>query len=241
MSTDDKKGNSKKKKRKSLVKITAIVHHYHPTQHDNRTNEVANASDNPQGKPNPSWWQRFKNGKATDHAMIIVTALVVVVTIPLVVFSFYQVIETRKATEIENRGYVTIGRTMSPLSYSVGYNLSIEWNMQNFGKTPAYRVKQISRMQLIPFPDEEFATFRTTVVDSGFILSPNDVMPKTFRAPELRQGQVDSINQGNLYFAILITYEDIFRKPHWTVGYYRYQPTPAAFLYMHTHNDTDRE
>ncbi|MGA9364732.1 MAG: hypothetical protein WBW16_10220 [Bacteroidota bacterium] len=130
-------------------------------------------------------------------------------------FALYQKARDSLSLEsfiLENRAYLNF-KEISELQLPIGKPMSFSWGMINTGKTPAYRVRQITRWQPnADYADKEFNSTRASV-DTGLVIGsglpyihicPNIVVEDSLTRSKLRETPI--------YIAIVVEYEDFFHR-----------------------------
>jgi hypothetical protein len=118
---------------------------------------------------------------------------------------------------IENRAYLVITvRQKDIIHFSVNKPDTIRWSINNVGKTPSYKTKYIFYVTDYPIEEKIFEAFYTPVSVDGNTIGPG--IPSSHESLTFPYDETlsSSLKSGikNLYFAILVSYNDIFHRPH---------------------------
>ncbi|MBA4312419.1 MAG: hypothetical protein C0417_07295 [Chlorobiaceae bacterium] len=184
-----------------------------------------------------TFWQKIK--KLNFVWPNIINSVIALGTIFLACAAFKQLVIYEHATHIENTSYLVLG-DIKPLQVTSDGKVQVEWFTRNIGKTPAYKVRQMTRFNLGEFTDGEVIAFRAPASDSGFVISPGSEYQKFSKSDPLSPEEMLRIGLGHLYVLIIVEYEDVFHRLRWTRGYIHYVPRDSTFYFMRKYNDTDR-
>jgi len=180
--------------------------------------------------------------KFTSHQAI------VLLTIFLAIFAGISVIFTKKqisiyeeTTKLDLRAYTVIENVRMD-AFNVDEKVGIGFDIRNIGKTPAYKVKQITRFENRPFEDEDILSTQTPTTNEGVVIGTGLFYHQSSRGFILTNDRFIAINneQDTLYVMIVITYEDIFSEQHYTRIHARCDITSERrFRSMYKHNNSD--
>jgi hypothetical protein len=126
-------------------------------------------------------------------------------------------LETRKTSQREQRAYLKIGVKGTPRHDLLAKN-SATFTVENYGSTPALKVKLFTTWFIDDIPLEADVTIETwDNVGDGSIIHPQQ--PRDFGVHiELTADQITQVlelqDTNNLYVAAKIEYRDVFGKPH---------------------------
>ena len=132
-----------------------------------------------------------------------------------------------KNAQIEMRAYVgTVDmNTVIPIAGKIPF---FQFNLKNFGKTPANKVVFRKMIKIgTGIYDVDFNYLEKFVTENIVYLPPDVAIPQEHEYHRaVRRTEVDSINNGTLVWCILgiITYIDVFEKEHITTFAYKYDP-----------------
>lgn len=148
---------------------------------------------------------------------------------------------------IQNRAYIVFNYdSITVPIIEEGPKISFKWEALNVGKTPAYRIRQGTYVAPEPFTDRAFDTLHASV-DTGIVVGAGMSYKKTIdipadsiiTTPRQRIDFLKAFQSGKIPFwiVIIVEYEDIFRRQHWTRCYFQYTKEKTGF--MRKYNDTD--
>lgn len=130
--------------------------------------------------------------------------------------------------------------TDEPIFIKKGLSARFEIIIVNSGKSPAREVKADKNCFLLPLKDQLVPKYTHPKISVG-VLQPNMSYRLITTISPLPTSDIDSIKNGDkiLYVFGKITYEDIFRIPHWTTFCMKLIPSLDNFSACDTYNDAD--
>jgi hypothetical protein len=146
------------------------------------------------------------------------------------------------------RAYLTVGLGgFVPQDKATGYRLEVRMSLQNTGNTPAYNVRYVSRVEILPFPlPADFALPKLSPAESSTILGPHQnliltgIAPTIYSDEDINEIQYDIHKQ--LFAYGTVAYEDAFGN-HRTTNFFQrlvwLKGGNVMSFNMPDHNDAD--
>ena len=131
---------------------------------------------------------------------------------------------------LENRAYLNF-KDVQYFPFKIGEKIRIYWESTNTGKTPAYRVRQMTDwIALTDWTDKEFDNFHASH-DTGVVVGSG--LP--YSHPSEDAIIADSVEliyfkKIPIYVRVIIEYDDLFHRMHRTRGHFVYQNDTLNYL-----------
>jgi hypothetical protein len=137
---------------------------------------------------------------------------------------------------LENRAYLSFAE-ITPMQFTVGSNAFFSWKVVNTGKTPAYRVRQMTAWNPTAYTDREFNSLKASA-DTGLVIGAGQ--PDTHISDNMFIKDSIALRQlkhGTVYVGIVVEYDDIFHITRKTRSYIMFRND--SLIYMRKFNDAN--
>jgi hypothetical protein len=163
-----------------------------------------------------------------------------------------QLAEMKTQRRLDQRAWIGV-EAMDPIPSipTIGSKFEVAIRIRNSGKTPARNLISVGRDDTMRISDAPPFSYDGIEKDNAGTIAPNAIATipiKPMRDNTTGKEYIFSMSnisllllqQTRIYVSGLITYDDIFRRPHWTT-YCAWLSVPfnGQFNRCETHNDTD--